>query len=82
MIPITPENRNEARTVVFAKDQPQYILLPANLKGEYVETKWRLSWRERIAVLMRGDFYLTVKTFGSPLQPLRPSVERQPDEWF
>ncbi len=82
MIPIEPDKRNGAQAAIFAKDQPQYIPLPANIKGDYVETKWRLTWRERFAVLLRGNFYLSVKTFGSKLQPVRPSVKRQPDEWF
>ncbi len=82
MIPVKPEKRDKAQAVVFAKDQPQYIPLPANLKNDYVETKWQLNWRERVAVLLHGNFYLTIKTFGSPLQPIRPSVERQQDGWF
>lgn len=76
MKPITPEPREDAKAVVFAKDQPEYIPLPANVRAPYVETKWKLTWRERLKVLRRGEFYLTVMTFSSPLQPLRPTVDR------
>jgi hypothetical protein len=76
MIPITPEPRKDARAVVFAKDQPEYLPLPANFDGTSVETKWRLSWHEWLRVLWTGNLYLTLLTFGKPLQPIRLSVLR------
>ena len=77
MKPITPEPRAEARLVIFAKNQPQYIPLPANVRRPYVETKWRFSWRERLLILLRGVMYLKIMTFAQPLQPLKPTVERE-----
>jgi len=79
MLPVVPESRPEARAVIFAKDQPQYHPLPANINGPYVETKWKLSWRERWNVLVGGNIYLTLKTFGERLQPIRMSVLREED---
>ena len=77
MQPIIPEPRpGEAKSVVFAEDQPEYLKLPANVNEIYVESKWRFNWRERLLVLFRGTMYLTVMTFGDPLQPIRPSVGR------
>lgn len=78
MTPTTPEARYEAEAVIFAKDQPEYIPLPANVRFPYVETKWKFSWVERLRVLLRGEMYLTVMTFGSPLQPLRLAIRREP----
>jgi hypothetical protein len=77
MTPITPEPRPNGHATVFAKDQPEYLPLPANIVGPCVETKWKLTWRERISALLRGHCYLTVMTFGKPLQPVRPSINRQ-----
>lgn len=77
MIPVRPEPRKDARFVEFAKNQPQYLPLPANVVGAYVETKWQLTLRERIRLFLTGNLYLTLKTFGHPLQPVRCSVERQ-----
>jgi hypothetical protein len=57
--------------VVYAKDQPQYIPLPAYRYDDgTVVTRWRLSWRERLAVLFGGSIWLTLLTFNKPLQPV------------
>lgn len=62
--------------VVYAKNQPEYMPLPARrMPDGTVTTCWALSWRERCAVLFRGCFFLDVLTFNSPLQPLRPHVK-------
>lgn len=81
MKPTTPEPRPGASSVIFAKDQPQYIPLPANVSGNtgYVETKWKLNWKERWQALVQGTIYLTVRTFNQPLQPIRGSVLRARD---
>ena len=57
--------------VVFAKDQPQYQPLPAHrlVTGEVV-SRWKLTWRERLAVVWSGNLWLTVLTFNKPLQPV------------
>lgn len=60
------------QTVVYAKDQPEYRPLPAhqvgNAEGEII-CCWRLTWRERLAVLLRGRIWHHVLTFGHSLQP-------------
>lgn len=61
----------------FAKDQPEYQPLPAYVgpNGEVVSC-WELTMRERIQVLETGRLYLTQLTFGQPLQPQLPSLEK------
>lgn len=76
MTPMTPEPRPGTSAVVFAKSQPQYRQLPANAGGGYVETKWKLTIKERFVLFFYGRLYLTVKTFDQPLQPIRMSVLR------
>lgn len=67
--------------VVFAKDQPEYLPLPARVADDgTVVTCWQLSWRERWLALWTGKFFLTVLTFRRPLQPIRVSIER-PEEY-
>ncbi|HKQ24130.1 MAG TPA: hypothetical protein VJT81_06775 [Burkholderiales bacterium] len=63
--------------VTLAKDQPEYLPLPAH-RGEdgIVTTCWQLSIRERFKVLFAGRLWLQQMTFDQPLQPQRPSVER------
>lgn len=66
--------------VVFAEDQGQYLSLPAyrneNDPAYPVLTRWKLSWRERFKILLSGDLYLWLLTFGKPLQPLNLTVDK------
>jgi len=67
------------KNVVFAKDQPQYLPLPAYIGPDgIVITCWQMTWRERLRALFTGRMWLTVLTFNNPLQPLRPSIEKTP----
>ena len=69
--------------VVYAKDQAEFLPLPAirNPDGNIL-TRWKLSFWERLRVLLTGDVYLWVSTFNRKLQPVllqveRPRVEKQ-----
>lgn len=66
------------RAEIIAKDQPQYIPLPAELvagpKGAVVLTRWTFTSEERARIAAGMDLYLSVLTFDNPLQPLLPSV--------
>jgi hypothetical protein len=56
----------------FAKDQPQYIPLPAVVCEDCtVVTRWKLSFAERLRVLFTGDIWHSQLTFGLALQPIR-----------
>jgi hypothetical protein len=66
--------------IVLAKDQPQYIPLPAVPYADQHEqirvlTRWRLTDEERAAIANGVDLWLELMTFGEPLQPVRLSVE-------
>lgn len=64
------------QTVVMAKDQPEYLPLPAHRDAEgLVTTCWKLTFKERLIVLFLGKFWFQQHTFGMRLQPQRPSVE-------
>lgn len=77
MTPITPVVPGiELSTVVFAKDQPEYLQLPAHVTPDgRVVTRWRLTWREKLQVVLGGCLWLQVLTFNSPLQPVKISTE-------
>ena len=64
----------EQSEVVYAKDQPEYLplpVLPVDDGGpQRIVSRWKLSWFGRLRVLLTGDVYLWVTTFGQPLQPL------------
>ena len=63
--------------VVYAKDQPGYLPLPAfrTEEGEVVSC-WGLSFVERVKVLLTGRVWLSVLTFNKPLQPLLMTVDK------
>jgi len=64
--------------VVFAQEQPQYNVLPA-WRGDrtdgMVVTRWKLTWRERLCILIGGTIWLSVLTFNKPLQPVMMHTE-------
>lgn len=64
--------------VTFAKDQPEYLPLPAHVSNHdgRVTSCWKLTARERIKALFTGRLWLQQLAFGQPLQPQRPSVDR------
>lgn len=66
-----PKQFKEAN-VTFAKDQPEYIPLPAFRKespqGEVI-TCWQLSFKERLRILFKGEIWLSMLTFNKPLTP-------------
>ena len=76
MIPVNV--RADLPEVIFAKNQPPYLPLPAVQVGDEagtIITRWRMTWRERIAAAWRGDVYLSIMTFGRPLQPVLVSID-------
>jgi hypothetical protein len=61
----------EGYTDLIAKNQPQYRSLPAHIdvaRG-VVTCCWKLSLRERFTLLLTGEIWQHVRTFGAPLQP-------------
>lgn len=70
----------EGQTVVIAKDQPQYLPLPARRVANDPEGRvtccWQLTPEERAVVARTGQIWQQVLTFGDPLQPQILSVLR------
>ena len=68
------------QNVVFAKDQPPYLPLPAMVdvnsdQGEVV-TCWGLSLSERLRVLFKGNIWMTMMTFHKPPTPVYMSTKK------
>ena len=66
--------------VEFAKNQPEYLSLPAHrcpndARGQIVVC-WRLSFRERAILLFTGRLWHSILTFNKPLQPVKLQVEK------
>ena len=67
------------QTVVYAKNQPEYIPLPAHKFNDAdgrIAFCWKLTWHERFVVLFTGILWHEVLTFNQPLQPQRMSVDK------
>ena len=68
------------QTVVIAKDQPEYLPLPAHRFKDDPQGRiaccWRMTLRERLRVLWTGRLWHQVLTFGQPLQPQLLSTEK------
>lgn len=61
----------KGQNVVFAKDQKEYLPLPAfKSKEGLVISCWGLSWKERLKVVFTGRIWVCLMTFNQPLQPL------------
>ena len=66
---------------VYAKDQPEYEPLPVfKMEDGTLLSRWKLTWKERLIALWKGDVYLWTLTFNRPIQPVmlqvtRPSLE-------
>ena len=72
MTPVEPQLHEGASLVVFAKDQPEYVPLPASVSNDgVVMTEWELTEEEQERLFMGGRIRLWVHTFGHPLQPIR-----------
>lgn len=75
MIPVKPTLHDGAKLVVFAKDQPEYIPLPASIDSSgLVMTEWEPTAEELDKLFTGGRIRLWIHTFGNPLQPVRIEV--------
>jgi hypothetical protein len=74
VLPSTPD----IKEVVFAENQPEYLKMPAAVVDYHdgsigIISRYKLTFRERVRVLFRGDLWIQLLTTGSP-QPQLPSV--------
>lgn len=68
---------------VYGANQPEYQDLPAQRYGGslgQVVTCWQLSPEELQKVQETGEIWLSLLTFGNPLQPVMLTVEK-PDKY-
>jgi len=65
------------QNVIYAKDQPDYIPLPAyrDYATGIVTSCWTFTLKERLRLLFGADLYWRQLTFNAPLQPIRPSLD-------
>lgn len=72
---------------ILAENQPEYLPLPIHREPDLImvegiqqmssgrcRSQWRLTWRERLAVLLGADIQLTLMMFGKPVTPVRLDV--------
>lgn len=72
MIPTEFENQN----IVFAKDQPEYLPLPAHKTEDgRVISFWKLEDGDIEKIKELGGIYIDSMTFNKPLQPIGIHIE-------
>jgi len=68
------------QNVIYAKDQPEYLPLPArrcdDTDGVPVISCWKLNFFERIRILFVGKIWMMLLSFGRPLTPSRLSTKK------
>lgn len=65
----------EEQNCIYAKDQPEYLPLPAHRTEDgQVTSCWELDEDEIQQIIRDKKIYLTLLTFGDPLQPIMISV--------
>ncbi len=71
--------RFKEQTNVLAEDQPQYLPLPVkiNLESGEIVSCWKLSWRERFKLFCTGRVWVSISTFGRPMQPVYITIEKE-----
>lgn len=70
----------EGANIVFGANQPEYIPLPAERVGKpetgQINTCWELSPDELKQIQETGKIWVSLLTFGQPLQPVLVSVDK------
>jgi hypothetical protein len=67
----------EEKEVVYAADQPQYNPLRTLVSRDHerrVISRWTLTDDQRQAIAGGADIFLTLLTFGEPLQPIQMAI--------
>lgn len=73
-----PQDFPEAN-VTYAKDQPQYLPLPAYREGDEtgrVVVSWKPTWKERWRLFFGGCLWLEILTFNNGFCPIKPGVDK------
>ena len=66
----------QEQNCVYAKDQPEYLPLPAHKTEDGVVIScWALTLRERFKILFSGKIWWSILTFNNPIHPQRPSID-------
>lgn len=63
------------QTTVLGKNQPPFLPLPCYMDEKETISHWRLSWSERLKVLIRGRIWLRQCNFEQKLQAQSPTVD-------
>lgn len=64
-----------AREVIYAASQPEYRpLITVRFDDGCVISRWSLSWREKLSVLLGSGIYVSKLTFNQSLQPMKVGI--------
>lgn len=70
----------DGANIVYGANQPEYQPLPAERVGKFetgqINTCWELSPDELKQIQETGKIWVSLLTFGQPLQPVLISVDK------
>ena len=62
--------------ITYAENQPEYLSLPTyKTKSGEVTSCWKLSFFDKLRIIITGRMFLSILTFNNPLQPQKMSVK-------
>lgn len=64
------------QTGTLAEDQPEYLPLPVFQDATETISRYELTMRERLLLLIGRPLWLRQLNFGDSLQPQQPTVDR------
>lgn len=68
------------QNIVYAENQPEYMPLPALKFDDDVGTVvscWKMSFKDRIRILLTGKVWLMLCSFNKPLTPSYIAANRK-----
>lgn len=63
------------KNVTYAKNQSEYLPLPAFKDDTCTISCWKFTWKERLKILFGSNLWLRQLNFGRPLQPQSPGLD-------
>lgn len=65
----------KGQNVIYAKNQPEYLPLPAYVNDNETVSCWEFTQDEKIAIANGSPLWIWQMNFKKPLQPIMPTFE-------
>jgi len=65
--------------VLVAEHQEEYMVMPAIFLHDNtgtILTRWRLTWKDRLKILLTGNIWVWMMAFGQRIQPIKLTADK------